>query len=122
MGFLFTLFIVACFNGLRVSTLVYSIIIVLLLHLHRNPHHWQYWILINDDPKEGIVLLDMPDNYILEMICDWWAFSWKSDNLEEIFKWYEEHGPYMKLSTQTRQKVESALSLIKQRLEEMKNE
>lgn len=24
-----------------------------LLHLHRNPHHWQYWILINDDLKES---------------------------------------------------------------------
>lgn len=28
-----------------------------LLHLHRNPHHWQYWILINDDPKEGEIIL-----------------------------------------------------------------
>ena len=93
-----------------------------LLHLHRNPHHWQYWILINDDPKEGTVLLDIPENYILEMICDWWAFSWKSGNLDEIFKWYEEHGPYMKLSTQTRQKVESALSLIKEKLEELLND
>ena len=92
-----------------------------LLHLHRNPHHWQYWILINDDPKEGTILLDMPDNYILEMICDWWAFSWKSGNLDEIFKWYEEHGPYMKLSIRTRQKVEDAFSLIKQKLEDMKD-
>lgn len=24
-----------------------------LLHIHRNPHHWQHWVLINDDPKEG---------------------------------------------------------------------
>ena len=21
-----------------------------LRHIHRNPHHWQYWVLINDDP------------------------------------------------------------------------
>lgn len=93
-----------------------------LLHLHRNPHHWQYWILINDDPKEGMVVMDIPDNYILEMICDWWAFSWKYGNLDEIFKWYEEHGPYMKLSIRTRQKVEGALSLIKQKLESERND
>lgn len=23
-----------------------------LMHIHRNPHHWQYWVLINDEPKE----------------------------------------------------------------------
>ena len=22
-----------------------------LMHIHRNPHHWQYWVLINDEPK-----------------------------------------------------------------------
>lgn len=31
-----------------------------LLHIHRNPHHWQHWVLINDDPGEGEVLLEMP--------------------------------------------------------------
>ena len=56
-----------------------------LLHLHRNPHHWQYWILINDDPKEGEIILEMPYNYIIEMICDWWAFSWQKGKLDEIF-------------------------------------
>ena len=30
-----------------------------LLHIHRNPHHWQHWVLINDDPGEGEVLLEM---------------------------------------------------------------
>ena len=56
-----------------------------LLHIHRNPHHWQHWVLINDDPGEGEVLLEMPYNYIIEMICDWWAFSWAEGNLSEIF-------------------------------------
>ena len=54
------------------------------------PHHWQYWVLINDNPEEGEVLIEMPYNYILEMICDWWAFSWAKGNLNEIFPWYEE--------------------------------
>lgn len=26
-----------------------------LIHIHRNPHHWQYWVLINDEPKEGTI-------------------------------------------------------------------
>lgn len=81
-----------------------------LLHIHRNPHHWQYWILRNDDPDEGEILIDMPDCYIIEMICDWWSFSWKQNNLTEIFKWYEERKDYIKLSSYTRQKVENILN------------
>lgn len=81
-----------------------------LRHIHKNPHHWQHWVLINDDPDKGEIILDMPDVYIIEMICDWWSFSWKQGKLDEIFKWYDEHRKYMKLSDYTRQKVERILS------------
>lgn len=80
-----------------------------LLHIHRNPHHWQHWVLINDDPGEGEVLLEMPYNYIIEMICDWWAFSWAEGNLSEIFSWYDEHKDYIKLNPKTRETVEDIL-------------
>lgn len=40
-----------------------------LHHIHNNPHHWQYWVLLKDDGD--IEVLDMPMNYIIEMICDW---------------------------------------------------
>lgn len=89
-----------------------------LKHIHRNPHHWQYWVLHNDDPEEGMVVMDMTYNYIIEMICDWWAFSWKSGNLYEIFDWYEKHKDYMLLSSVTRQNVESILGEIRDRLDE----
>lgn len=87
-----------------------------LHHIHKNPHHWQYWILINDNPDEGEIILDMPYNYILEMICDWWAFSWKSGNLHEIFNWYDQHKDYMKLSDKTRKTVDDILEKIKEKL------
>lgn len=88
-----------------------------LLHIHRNPHHWQHWILINDDPKEGEIILEMPYDDIVEMICDWWAFSWSKGKLDEIFKWYEEHSKYMKLAPKTRETVEDILDAIKEKLE-----
>ena len=93
-----------------------------LRHIHRNPHHWQYWILNNDNPNEGMVILDMPFNYVIEMICDWWAFSWNKGNLTEIFKWYDEHKDYMKLSERTRTDVEDILKQIREKLEELENE
>lgn len=89
-----------------------------LYHLHRNKHHWQYWILINDDPKEGEVILVMPLCYIIEMICDWWAFSWSKGELTEIFKWYDEHKNHMKLSMKTRKTVENILEKIHEKLKE----
>lgn len=89
-----------------------------LHHIHNNPHHWQYWILHNDEPGEGMVILDMPHRYILEMVCDWWAFSWKSGDLFEIFSWYDKHKEYMKLSDATRDTVEDILAKIKAKLDE----
>lgn len=90
-----------------------------LLHLHRNPHHWQYWILINDDPEEGEIILEMPYNYVIEMICDWWAFSWQKGKLDEIFSWYGEHSKYMKLHPTTRKMVEDILAKMKDKLDEI---
>jgi hypothetical protein len=90
-----------------------------LRHIHKNPHHWQHWVLINDDPKEGEIILDMPHIYIIEMICDWWAFSWNKGNLYEIFDWYDEHNEYTKLSDSTRKTVEDILYKIKAKIKEV---
>ncbi len=90
-----------------------------LNHIHTNPHHWQHWVLINDDPEEGTIALDMPYCYIIEMICDWWSFSWKSGNLREIFDWYKDNGPNMFLSEQTRRTVGDILQKISNKLKEM---
>lgn len=38
-------------------------------HLHRNDHHWAYWVRLGDD---GTVLaLPMPDKCRKEMMADW---------------------------------------------------
>lgn len=110
-----------------------------LKHIHRNPHHWQYWVLIHDDPDEGkqIEPLDMPDNYILEMICDWWSFSWRKrdeevedagvgsdpnqEALNEIFDWYNEYKDGILLSNETRRKVEQLLDVISKKLDEIED-
>lgn len=93
-----------------------------LHHIHNNPHHWQHWVLIEDDfekPKP----LSMPDNYILEMICDWWSFSWSKhfenlandsiSGLYEIFDWYNDHKNKIIFHETTRKKVELLLLLLK---------
>lgn len=93
-----------------------------LNHIHNNPHHWQHYLLVNDEAEEGIVALDMPYYYIIEMICDWWSFSWKTGNLREIFKWYLVHKDHMKLSYNTRMSVEDILDRIKAKLDELESD
>ena len=85
-----------------------------LHHIHNNPHHWQYWVLKHDDgPEEA---LEMPLNYAIEMICDWWSFSFKTGNLYEIFDWYNKHKG-MVLHEKTRKFVEDTLDKIKKILD-----
>lgn len=40
-----------------------------LLHQKRNRHHWQWWMLPEDDG--AVKLIEMPIRYVKEMICDW---------------------------------------------------
>lgn len=82
-----------------------------LHHIHYNPHHWQHWILIHDD--EPMEALDMPEEYIIEMICDWWSFSFKTNDLTIIFKWYDQHKKGMIMSDHTKERVEYYLDIIK---------
>ena len=86
-----------------------------LHHIHNNPHHWQHWLLVND--TDGTYALEMPEEYVYEMICDWWSFSFKINKLDEIFSWYEKHRD-MVLHKNTRKLVEDLLDKIKKALEE----
>ena len=86
-----------------------------LHHQHNNPHHWQHWVLVNDDEGEARAL-DMDYPYIIEMICDWWSFSFKKNDLNEIFNWFAEHEDKMILSDKTRTTVNDILDKIKEKL------
>lgn len=86
-----------------------------LHHIHANPHHWQHWVLINDD--DGTHALEMPYRYVVEMICDWWSFSHKTGNLSEIFNWYAAHKEKMILHPKTKKLVETLLDDIRRELE-----
>ena len=92
-----------------------------LHHIHHNKHHWQYWVLINDDKELGSTPLRIPYRYVIEMICDWWSFSWSKNNLYSIFDWYSEHKDYIMLHKDTRELVEDILSMIKTKLDEEGN-
>lgn len=46
-----------------------------LHHKGRNKHHLEYWIDYSTNPDEGMVGMEMPVNYVVEMFCDRMAAS-----------------------------------------------
>ena len=107
------------FYGNRSYEVVQNFNYAWLQHIHKNPHHWQHWILINDDSELGIVALEIPLNYIIEMICDWWSFSWRSGNLYEIFDWYAKHRDGMQMNDTSRKIIEDILNKIRTKLDDI---
>lgn len=79
-----------------------------LKHQHRSPHHWQHWVLRNDDGTT--VALEMPRRYLLEMLSDWEgagrAITGKSGGTP---LWYAKNREKMILHDSTRAYVDRAL-------------
>lgn len=75
-----------------------------LKHQKRNKHHWQYWLLQEDDG--GLKTLKMPEQYMLEMVADWHGAGMAIHGKKETDKWYEKNYLKMKLHIDTRNSVE----------------
>lgn len=86
-----------------------------LKHIHRNPHHWQHWVLPNEDLPD-VQALEMPQNHILEMLCDWWSLSWRNYEPDRIVEWWDRHKNIMILHPKTRELIHDAIWVMKERL------
>lgn len=84
-----------------------------LHHQHNNPHHWQYWCLLEDEGGKKPEPLEMPYNYVIEMICDWLSFSINKGDLSEIQNWYKDNKNNQLLHKETRKLVEEILDKLK---------
>lgn len=87
-----------------------------LKHQNRNPHHWQYWVLMEDSGK--VAALEMPRKYATEMLCDWQgagrAIHGKYDARDpwaETRAWYRKNREKMVLHEETRAFVEQKLGV-----------
>lgn len=79
-----------------------------LRHQHRNPHHWQHWILKKDDG--GTESLEMPMRFVREMLADWEgagrAIVGQNSNMPA---WYMANRHKIILHPATRWRVENEL-------------
>lgn len=81
-----------------------------LSHQHRNPHHWQHWVLQMDSGPT--VALKMPAHFVREMVADWMGAGVAQGNPNDIWDWYERNKEKMILHPQTRDLVENIIDSL----------
>lgn len=78
-----------------------------LSHIHRQPHHHQHWRLFQDDGT--VKVLDMPEQYIGEMVCDWIGAGKAQGYGDNTKNWYEHNKEKIVVSAKTRIRLEELL-------------
>ena len=75
-----------------------------LLHIHRNPHHWQHWLLQEDDGN--LKIMPMPIKYLSEMGCDWVGAGKAITGKDNINEWYNKNKDKIKIGKVQRKFIE----------------
>ncbi len=78
-----------------------------LLHQKRNDHHFQWWILPEDDGDTKV--LPMSDAARREMLADWRGAGRAQGYGDNTLAWYLKNKDKMRLHTNARRKVEAML-------------
>lgn len=82
-----------------------------LHHIHRNKHHWQYWLLNNDDGS--IKIKEMPLKHRKEMLADWIGAGKAIHGKNNICEWYASQAYIIKLGKKTKKWIEEKIKLYK---------
>lgn len=78
------------------------------LHLRRNKHHWQYWIIPNDN--DGVKAMQIPEKYIREMVSDWKGAGKALHHPDDIL-WYNTNKDKMVIHPDSRKRIEKLLGV-----------
>lgn len=60
-----------------------------LHHIHRNKHHWQYWILREDDGDTKHI--PIPRKHLKEMLADWHGAGKAINGKKDTVNWYNKN-------------------------------
>lgn len=82
-----------------------------LLHQKRADHHWQWWILPEDDG--GVKVLPMSELARKEMVSDWRGAG-RAQGKPNTWEWYATNKEKMQLHPDTRRWVEGEMSRLEQ--------
>lgn len=80
-----------------------------LLHQKRNRHHWQWWILPEDNG--GTKIFPMSPTYRKELLCDWHGAGRAINGKRDSKTFYLKNKDNIQLNPETRQWVEQQLNV-----------
>lgn len=78
-----------------------------LHHQHRNPHHWQHWVLRAD--SGDLKVLPMPEKFVREMVADWAGAGRAITGKWEVAAWYAANEDRIVLDPRARLQVRSLI-------------
>lgn len=80
-----------------------------LLHQKRNPHHWQFWLLCEDDGDTKV--LEMPIDIRREMLADWKGAGRAITGTDNTKEWYFNTRRHRQLARHTKKWVEDQIGV-----------
>lgn len=81
-------------------------------HQKHNPHHWQYWVLIQDTSDPQLNPMPMPIKHLMELLADWQSAGHHYGNT--AYSWYQENKHRMHFHPDTQALLEHYLELLKE--------
>jgi hypothetical protein len=78
-------------------------------HYHRNPHHWQHWLLFRED---GLKAMPIPIPVLKEMLADWYGVAvalGAVDGWKSAYDWWQLHQSDMFMYPDSKQWIEANL-------------
>jgi len=66
-------------------------------HVRRSPHHWQYWVLPDED---GDHVFPMGHNDVKEMVCDWIGAG-LAQGKPDVAEWWKRNQHKMQFAPET---------------------
>ena len=77
-----------------------------LLHVHRNDHHWQHWVVPDDEWGR---VFDIPDVALREMVCDWEGAAKAQRSEVTVAEWWCRNSHWMRLTKGSIERIKELL-------------
>lgn len=81
-----------------------------LHHQHKNPHHWQHYVLRKDDG--AIKCIKIPEKFVREMVADWCGAGRAITGEWEVRDWYETNRHKILLHPATQIQVVALINIV----------
>ena len=78
-----------------------------LHHIHNNPHHWQHWVILEDEGT--VTTVKMSNEAFKEMIADWTSFCLDKNDAKSLLNWYKTNRKTILMDDKTKAMADRAV-------------